>query len=93
MLNASSLKYLLILNIFLELDEQPANGDDDDDDDDNPEYNPEDDDPDDDESDAGVENPVGQITLTNGNRIDRGSAGALRKSRNDHETEDQVKES
>jgi hypothetical protein len=77
---------------FLELDEQPANGDDDDDED-SPEYNPEDDDPDDDESDAGVENPVGQITLTNGNRIDRGSAGALRKSRNDHETEDQVKES
>ena len=72
--------------IFLsELDEQPpndTNGDDDDEEDF--------DDPDDDESDGGVENPVGQITLQNGNRIDRGSAGALTKSRSDAEVEDQV---
>ena len=68
---------LLGLNSFVsELDEQPTNGDDDD----------EDDSEDDDDDDI-IETPVGQITLPNGNRIDRASAGALQKPRNDLDQE------
>ena len=66
-----------------ELDEQPTNGDDDDEDE-------EDDVDDDDDDDDDIETPVGQITLPNGNRIDRASAGALQKHRNDLDPEDQV---
>ena len=73
---------LLGLNSFVsELDEQPTNGDDDD----------EDDSEDDDDDDDIIETPVGQITLPNGNRIDRASAGALQKPRNDIDQEDQVR--
>ena len=72
---------------WTELDEQyttDTNGDDIASDDENRE----DENASDSESDA--EPPVGQITLQNGNRIDRGSAGAMTKSKTDPENEDQV---
>ena len=79
-----------ILTKFLsstELDEpsppNDTNGDDDDDDEVVDEAE-------EDSEDTDAEPPVGQITLQNGNRIDRGSAGALTKSRLDPEIEDQV---
>ncbi len=76
---------LLTTFSFTELDE-PSPPNDTNGDDDNDAAN----EAEEDSEDTDVEPPVGQITLQNGNRIDRGSAGALTKSRLDPEVEDQV---
>ena len=69
-----------------ELDEPSPTNDTNGDDDDNEVV----DEAEEDSKDTDAEPSVGQITLQNGNRIDRGSAGALTKSRLDPEIEDQV---